>query len=196
MTASEGTSSASRRSGASITWANIPGLSRRPGLGIAARTVIVRLASCALGRMAMMRPANRSPGKAVSVALTGCPTRALPASASGTAASSQIGLYPLISASDWPAATVMPGLTPSDVIAPDCGAVTVMIVCGRPLRATEAIIESGMPSSRRRSRAARVNASSPVAATARYSFCAPPHSGTRMSTIGAPLAIRSCGAWP
>src|SRR3546814_5725154 len=79
MTASDGMSTVSRRVGASDTCANMPGRSRRSGLRNSARTVRVRLWACALGRIAVIRPANFSPGKAVSVALSGCPTRTSPA---------------------------------------------------------------------------------------------------------------------
>ncbi len=196
ITASEGTSRARRVSGVSETCANMPGLSRPEGLGNCARTVIVRLASCALGKIAMIGPENLSSGNAVRVALTGWPTRIFAACVSGTDASSQIGENPVISARVWPAITVMPGRTPSMVMAPPVGAVTVIVACARPVRPTDEICPFDMPSSRIRSRMACASCSSPLFRTARYSCCAPPHSGTRISASGAPRLTTSSGARP
>ena len=53
---------------------------------------------------------------------------------------------------------------------------------------------AGIPRSNGRSRAARVSPASPVRRTARYSACAPAHSGTRISASGAPAGTTSPGA--
>lgn len=89
MTASLGTNNPGWPSSPSATVANMPGRSRLPLLASSIRTVRVRLSACAVGRIAITRPARFWPGRAASVTFARCPTRTRPACASGTAALTQ-----------------------------------------------------------------------------------------------------------
>ena len=97
-------------------------------------------------------------------------------------------------ASVMPGISAMPARTISSWITPPVGLAIVITWRGCPLRSTSAISASGMPSSTSRWRDAAASAASPVARTARYSCCAPAHSGTSTSTSGAPAAITSPAA--
>ncbi len=142
----------------------------------------------------MIRPPNVSPGKAVSVAVAFCPIRTDPDWASGTAAFSQTVPMPLIWASVWPAPRVTPCRASSVWMTPEIGEVMVTVPFVRPLRSTLEISPSDMPISRNRWRAAAVSSGLPSRLTLKNSVCAPPHSGSSTSAIGAPARITSPGA--
>ena len=75
------------------------------------------------------------------------------------------------------------------------GAVMVTTGRGAPSRATRSISDRGIPSIAKRRRAASA-ISPPAPRKARYSACAAVHSGTRISTIGAPASTTSPIARP
>ena len=88
----------------------------------------------------------------------------------------------------------MPGRTSSVWITPPIGAVTGRWSVRRPPRSTAAIVAIGDAEQPQPLRVPRRSApASPVRRTARYSACAPPHSGTSTSAIGAPARTMSPG---
>ena len=99
-------------------------------------------------------------------------------------------------ASVMPGATAMPWRTISSLMTPPTGVATVCSASGWPEASTRSTSAAGMPSSSSRCFAACASAASPVALTARYSCCAPSHSGLKSSASGAPAATTSPGARP
>ena len=194
ISASAGTTSASRCGPRSVTCALRPAFRRCAGLGNSMRTRSVRVSRLASCSTAATRPLTTTPGNARKRASTAWPGWIGAARASGKAASSHTVARPLMRASVMPGVTVMPARTTSSVMTPPLGAVMVCKGTGWPVASTRSTSAMGMPSSSRRCRAARASAASPTAFTARYSCCAPNHSGVSTSASGAPAAITSPGA--
>lgn len=176
------------------TCAVMPGRKRPSALGSSTRTRSVRLSGLVSGRMASTVPASTSPGKAGSCASTAWPWAMAPASASGTARLSQTLPRPLTRARVAPSATVMPVRTSNSCTTPPMGLLRVRTACGLPLRSTWRISADGMPSRRRRWRAAASRPASPLRFRARNSSWAAAQSGINRSTSGAPAWSTSPGA--